>query len=299
MSTRTQFPNQFLTTQLPVLEALIFSEYDRHPDMIPVVCRTATSNKWGEQTTTVAGIKPAITKNEGEPVAYDEAIEGYDKTYTHVTYAIATSFSEELQEDDRFNLVEDTYRSLGLAMYQTRQITTANILNNGFSDTGPDGSTFFSTSHALIGGGTYANRPTVDVALSVAGLRAMEVAMMNQVNHRNINVVMMPKIILVSPALKHTAVELIKSQDRPDTAHRATNTFFMENYELVVCPFLTSETAWFALSDKQSHNFRFYERIAPSVKSWIDEETGDARTRIRSRFSVGYSDWIGAWGTSG
>jgi hypothetical protein len=127
----------------------------------------------------------------------------------------------------------------------------------------------------------------------------MEIDLMRQVNHRNINVVLQPEKVLCPPDLKHVAVELLKSQDRPDTANRAVNTFYMQNYSLAVSPFLTSTTAWFAAANKSSHQLRWYERVSPETKTWEDEKNGDVNTRIRSRFSVGYSDWIGSWGTSG
>jgi len=299
MSIRSNFSDQFLTDALPVLDGLIFDEYERHPDAVPMIFRVYDSSRWGEQTSTMAGVTPAVEKPEGLAVSFSDPIQGYDKTFQHVTYAIAVSFSEELREDDRLNMVEDSYRSLGLGMYQTRQIKALGILNDGFSDTGPDGQSLFYASHPLIGGGTYGNRPSADIAMSVAGMREMEIAMMKQVNHRNIQVVVKPETIVAPPDLKHVATELVKSQDRPDTANRAMNTFFVENYALVVSPFLTSSTAWFALANKSSHQLRFYERVAPMTKTWEDEKTGDVNTRIRSRFSVGYSDWIGTWGTSG
>jgi len=247
----------------------------------------------------MAGIKAAPSKPEGEPTAFDDPIEGFDKTYQPVTYSIATSFSEELIEDDRLNLVEDTYRSLGLSMYQTRQVTAFNIFNDGFTDTGPDGGSLFNTAHGMIGGHSYANRPSTDIAISVAGLREMEVDMMRQVNHRNINVHVMPETVIVPPEVSQTATELLSSQDRPDTANRAINTFAKHNYKLIVSPFLTSTTAWFAISKKSQHQLRFYDRVSPTTKTWEDEKTGDVNTRIRCRFDVGYSDFIGAWGTTG
>lgn len=299
MAIRSGYPDQQLESALPVLDALIFDEYERHYDVIPDLYRVYESGRWGEQTTTVAGVKPAVEKSEGLAVDFDDPIEGFDKTYTHLTYAIAVSFSEELIEDDKLNLVEDTYRSLGLAMFQTRQIQGVSVLNDGFSDTGPDGSSLFNTAHALIGGGTYNNRPSTDIALSIAGMREMEVDLLRQVNHRNIQIVVQPEKICVPPDLKHTAIELLKSQDRPDTANRSMNTFAPENYGLTISPFLTSTSAWFALANKASHQLRWYERVAPSTKTWEDEKTGDVNTRIRSRFSNSYSDWIGTWGSSG
>jgi len=299
MSNRSQYSDVFLTDALPVLDALIYEEYEKYPDAVPVIFNVKDSSTWGEQTTTMAGIKPALTKNEGENVAFDDALQGFDKTYQHVTYAIATSFSEELIEDDRLSMVEKTYRSLGMAVYQTRQVVALNIINNGFTDTGPDGATLFSTSHTMIGGHTYANRPSTDISLSVGGMRSMEVQMMRQVNHRNINIYLMPRVIWAPPELSQTLMELLKSVDRPDTPNRATNTFYMHNYDAMVSPYLTSVTAWGAFSDKSQHELRFYERKAPTTKSWVDDPSGDVNTRIRTRFSVGYSDFIGTWGTTG
>ena len=299
MSQRSNFSDQYLSDALPVLDALIFAEYGRHEDVVPKLFNVQSSSRWGEQDTNMAGIKAAVAKPEGTAVAFDDPIQGFDQTYTHTTYAIATSFTEELIEDNRLDMVQKTYRSLGLAMFQTRQIQAMGVFNDGFATNGADGTTLFSTTHTILGGGTAANRPSTDVALSVAGLRDIEVNLMKTTNHRNINVMIMPKVIVTPPDIKHTLIELLKSQDRPDTANRAMNTFYMENYEACISPYLTSATAWMAISDKASHELKFFERVAPATKTWEDEKTGDVNTRIRCRFSVGYSEWLGVWGTSG
>lgn len=298
MAKRSNFQDQMLADALPVLDALIMEEYDRYPDYIGAIFRIYSSKTWGEQTTTVAGVKAAVEKQEGEAVTFDDPIEGFDKTYTHTTYAIATSFSEELIEDDRLNLVEDTYRSLGLATYQTRQVQAFGVLNDGFTDTGPDGQNLFDTGHTMIDGGSVANRPSSDIALSVAGMRQMEIDLMKQVNHRNINIHVMPETVIVPPDISQVAKELISSPDRPDTPNRAMNTLYSQNYKLIVSPFLTSTSAWVAIANKTQHQLRFYDRVNPTSKTWEDEKTGDVNTKIRTRFSVGYSDFIGTWGTS-
>ena len=299
MAIRNQYQDQFLEDQLPVLNALIMDEYEGVQNHVYDVFNVQSSTNWGEQTLTMAGIKAATVKDEGAPVEFDDPIEGYEKTYIPITYAIACSFSEELREDQRMNMVEKTYRSLGKAMSQTEQIVSWNVFNDGFTDTGPDGSSLFNTAHTMIGLHTFANRPTADIALSVAGLRAMEVSMMRQVNHRNISIALLPRKIIVPPELSQTATELLRSSTRPDTPNRSMNTFYPTNYDLYVIPFLTSETAWFATSEKTDHELRFIDRVQASVKSWEDEPTGDVNTRIRRRFDVSYSDFIGTWGTTG
>ena len=301
MALRSNFSDQFLSDALPVLEDILFDNYDRHPDFVSQLFNIEGSDQWGEQDSSMAGIKAAPEKDEGDDYIYDDPIQGYDKTYTHLTYALAVAFSKELVEDNRMGMVKKTYASLGLSMYQTKQITCFNVFNNGFADSGssPDGANLFAAAHTLIGGGTYGNRPSTDIALSIAGIREMEVDMYGQVNHRNINVLAQPQTLLVEQTNKHTAVELLKSMDRPDTANRAMNTIYDENYQLVISPFLTSTTAWFVLADKATHSFKFYNRVSPNVRSLEDPDTEDPKVRVRCRFSVGYSDWIGSWGTSG
>lgn len=295
---RNNFSDIYLIDALPVLNALIFDEHDKQPDMVPMIFRDMPSNQWGEQTTTIAGVKAAPVKLEGDTAATDDPLQGYDKTYTHVTYAIQTSFTREAIDDNKLSLVEDTYRSLGMSAHQTKQIVCFNIFNNAFTDTGPDGSTLCATHHAMIGGHTYGNRPTSDIALSVGGIREMRVAMLRQVNHRNINVVIQPKFLLVPPELSDTAIELTKSMERPDTANRAINSF-AGKYDPIVSPYLTSTTAWWAVSDKSQHQLRFYNREAPNTDSWIDRPTRSVQTMIAMRFSAGYSDFLGTWGTIG
>ena len=296
---RSNIPDQMLEDALPVLDALIYDEHNKYPDYIPQIFNMKSTNRWGEQTTTIAGPIAAALKNEGEPVTQSDPLEGYDKTYQPLTYGIMVSFSKELIKDDRMDMVSKTYKSLGLSMYQTRQVVAFNILNNGFSDTGPDGSSLFNATHSMVGGHTYGNRPSVDIALSIAGIREMEVDLMRQVNHRNINVALMPETFTVPPELMQTLDELVDSPDRPDTANRATNTFYGNGYKKVRSPYLTSTTAWFVFSSPSQHELRFYDRQAPETITWIDNPTGTVNTKCEARFTAGYSDFVGAWGTSG
>lgn len=295
---RSNYPNQLLADALPVLDSLIWDEFLREKDALPEIFNMEDTTQWGEQDLTMAGIKPAVQKNEGENVTFDAPIEGFATTYIPVEYSIAVSFSQTLVEDDRLGLVKGTYSSLGAAMYQTRQIVGFNVLNNGFADTGPDSASLFNSSHTMIGGHTYGNRPSTDVALSIAGLREMEVDLMRQVNHRNINIAVLPQTLVVPPELKHTALELVKSQDRPDTDNRATNVHY-GLYKVVVSPFLTSTTAWYAFTNPAQHKMKFYDRIAPETETWQDKASGDVNTKIRARFTAKYSDFIGGWGTTG
>jgi len=296
---RSGVPDQLLSDALPLLDMIIMDEYGRLPDFVRELFNFQSSSTWGEQSSTMAGLGAVPEASEGQSVAYEDPAQGYDKTYSHLEYKLAVAFSETLVEDNKFDMISKTYKGLGMSMYQTFQVVGAAVLNDGFADTGPDGSSLFNSSHTLIKGGTYGNRPSTDIALSVAGMREMEVDFLNQVDQRNLNIMLQPENIIVPPDLKHTAFELIKSQDRPDTANRATNTFYQENYKPYVWPYLSSATAWFATANKAQHELRMYERVKPYTKTDQDFDTGDVKTLIRCRFSVGYSSYEGTWGTTG
>lgn len=296
---RSNFGDLYFEDALPVLNELIGETFEAQPDLVPKFFRVMPSGAWGEQTSTIAGLPLAEEKGEGAPVTFANQLQGFDKTYKHLTFALATDFSEELVEDNRMGQVEEGYRALGLSMFQTKQIFCFNIYNNGFTDTGPDGVSLFNTAHPLVGGGTYNNRPTTEVALSVAGLREMDTDMMRQVNDRGINIVIIPRQLLVPPELKYIAKELTKSAYKPQTANNEINTFMEDNLEVYISPFLTSATAWFATTEISQTQMRFYERVARTERTWYDEKTGTVNTRSRMRHSAGYGDYKGLWGTTG
>jgi phage major head subunit gpT-like protein len=293
---RTNSVKLFFSNALPALEALIYNEYEQHPDAIPSIFNVEGMTGWGTQDLTYAGLQATQQVEEGEEAAQDMPIEGYTKTYTAVEYALTVSFSKTYVDDDRWNVVSDTYKDLGMSSFQCKQIVAINVLNDAFTATGPDSTTLFSTAHTMVGGASVANRPSSEIALSVGGLQAMQTAMRRQVNHRNLNVYLMPQTIVIPPELEQTAFELDNSQGRPDLIERADNAY-KGRYKWIITPYLTSTTAWFALANK--HYLKLKNRQAPATESWFDKPTRMISTMTSQRFDVGYSDHVGTWGTTG
>jgi hypothetical protein len=296
---RNQYPDLFFEDQLPVLEALIMDTFEQQPDFIDKIFNVSSDDKWGVQDVTFAGLEPAQQKAEGTEGFISRPLQGYEKTYKHLEYEVKFKFTETLMEDDRVDLIGRSMKSLGKSAHQTTQILAAAIFNNGFTDTGPDGQSLFSTAHPLIGGGSYGNTPTVSIALSVAGMREMEVDLMRQTDDRGIQIFIKPTKLFVPPELPFVATELTRSEYKPGTANNEVNTFVSNGYEVVVSPYLSSATAWFAMADKSEHMLKWIWRVAPSVRSFPVNENGEQTTRMRFRSSVGYSDYKGVWGSQG
>lgn len=187
-----------------------------------------------------------------------------------------------------------------------KDTTCANIFNSyGFSGTGSahmtgmDGLALFHIAHTLTGGGTYANKPTTDADLSITSLENALYNMRLTVGDRNELLDLTPKILLIPPQLERTAYELLKSSGRPDTANRADNWIPSQGLQMVVWNRLSDTNAWFLLTDKAQHNLIYYNRLELETDTDRDFNTKDTVYSAVSRFSVGWADWRGVYGTSG
>jgi phage major head subunit gpT-like protein len=258
---RTGFSDQFFSTALPLLEELIMEQYGNKPDMIPMIFNVESSDKWGEQDSTVTGFGIAPEKAENSPVKYDDVLQGYDTTYTHTTYALAFRTSREMVDDEKYGMIRKSATALGRSMFNTRQIQAAKDFNNAFtSATGPDGKELCATDHPLIGGGTASNELATPADLSVTSLRQALNDMEDTVDERGLLINVEPETLLVPNELIWDAEELLKSSLRPDTANNPVNAFQIKNLDYKMWNYLTDPDAWFLVANKMDHNMKFYER---------------------------------------
>lgn len=299
MAVRTGFSDLFFTDALPVLENVVMEKYNSYPDMIGQVFNVESSDKWGEQSTSITGFGLAPTKAENAQVSYDEFYQGFDKTYTHTTYALAFRVSKEMIDDEKWGVVRKASQALGRSMFNTRQITAAAVFNGGASDTGPDGVSLINASHPLVGGGTSSNTLSAAADLSVTSLRAMIQVMEDVVDDRGLLLNINPRWLLIPNELRWDAEEILKSSLRPDNANNAVNAFQTVSIDYLVWNYLTDPDAWFMLSDKGEHSLMFYEREGVNTGSDVDWEADASKTKIRCRFSLGYDDFRGVTGTYG
>ena len=181
----------------------------------------------------------------------------------------------------------------------------ADVFNNGFTATGTammsggDGEPLFDTSHPLAGGGTYQNELTTAADLSVSSLEEALYTMRLTVGDRGELLDIQPRYLLVPPQLERTAWELIKSAGRPDTANRADNWLATQGLQIIVWNRLSDPDAWFLLTDKAQHGLVFYNREELQTDSDRDFNTKDFLYSVLTRFSVGWTDWRGVFGSPG
>ncbi len=295
---------QLLKELLPGLNALFGMEYARYGEEHKEIYETETSERSFEEETKLSGFSAAPVKNEGSAIAYDNAQEAWTTRYTHETIALGFSITEEAIEDNLYDSLSARYtKALARAMAYTKQVKAAAVLNNGFSSSYPggDGVSLFNANHPLVSGGVNSNTPGTQVDLNETSLEAAVIQIAGWTDERGLLIAAKPKKMIVPPSLMFVAKRLLDTELRVATADNDINAIkqmgaIPEGY--TVNHFLTDTNAWFLTTDVPN-GMKHFVRTPLQNSMDGDFDTGNVRYKARERYSFGWSDPLGMWGSSG
>ena len=296
--------SQLLKELLPGLNALFGMEYKRYGEQHKEIYETESSERSFEEETKLSGFGTAPVKAEGSAIAYDNAQEAWSTRYNHETIALGFSITEEAVEDNLYYSLSARYtKSLARAMSYTKQVKAASVLNNGFDGNfaGGDGVALFSTAHPTVGGGTNSNTAAVKVDLNETSLEAAVIQISAWTDERGLLIAAKPQKLVIHPALMFVADRLLKTDARVGTADNDINA--LKNMGSIpggstVNNFLTDTNAWFLTTDVPN-GLKHFVRTPMSTSMDGDFDTGNVRYKARERYSFGWSDPLGMWGSSG
>ncbi len=293
---------QLLKELLPGLNALFGLEYARYGEQHKEIYDTETSERSFEEETKLSGFSAAPVKNEGSAIAYDNAQEAFTARYNHETIALGFSLTEEAIEDNLYDSLSARYtKALARAMAYTKQVKAAAVLNNGFTATGGDGVALFSTAHPLVSGGTNSNTQSTMADLNETSLEAAVIQIAQWTDERGLLIAAKPKKLVVPPQLQFIATRLLETQLRVGTTDNDINAIVnngsvAEGY--TVNNFLTDPNGYFLTTDVPN-GMKHFVRTPLSNSMDGDFDTGNVRYKSRERYSFGYSDPLGMWGSQG
>ena len=295
---------QLLKELLPGLNALFGLEYARYGEEHKEIYETEKSERSFEEETKLSGFSAAPVKNEGSAIAYDNAQEAFTARYTHETIALGFSITEEAIEDNLYDSLSARYtKGLARAMAYTKQVKAASVLNNGFSNSylGGDGVCLFSTSHPLVNGSTNSNTPSTQADLNETSLEAAVIQIAAWTDERGLLIAAKPRKLIIPPSLMFVATRLLETNLRVGTNNNDINALknngsIPEGY--AVNHFLTDVNAWFLTTDVPN-GLKHFERTALQNSMDGDFDTGNVRYKSRERYSFGWSDPLGVFGSSG
>jgi len=295
---------QLLKELLPGLNALFGLEYARYGEEHKEIFETESSERSFEEETKLSGFSAAPVKNEGSAIAYDNAQEVFTARYNHETIALGFSLTEEAIEDNLYDSLSSRYtKALARAMAYTKQTKAAAILNNGFDTdyAGGDGQPLFSASHPLVSGGTNSNIPTTAADLNETSLEAAVIQIAAWTDERGLLIAAKPRKLVVPPSLMFVATRLLETELRVSTADNDINAIksngsIPEGY--TVNHFLTDTDAWFLTTDVPN-GLKHFVRTPMQNSMDGDFDTGNVRYKARERYSFGWSDPLGMYGSEG
>jgi hypothetical protein len=295
---------QLLKELLPGLNALFGMEYKTYGEQHKEIYETETSERSFEEETKLSGFSAAPVKNEGSALAYDNAQEAWTARYNHETIALGFSLTEEAIEDNLYDSLSARYtKSLARAMAYTKQVKAAATLNNGFTAgyVGGDGVVLFSASHPLVSGGVNSNTPAVAADLNETSLENAVIQIAAWTDERGLLIAAKPKKLIVPPALQFVATRLLDTKLRTGTTDNDINA--IENNGSIpdgytINNYLTDTNAWFLTTDVPN-GLKHFVRTPLSNSMDGDFDTGNVRYKSRERYSFGWSDPLGMYGSPG
>ena len=282
----------------PGLRKVYSEELGNRPTEYDKIAKMNTSKRAYETDQQVALLSTTPRKAQGAPTVFDNPIQGNSVRYTHVSFGLGFRVTREMWEDDLYGVMKDASKDLAEANGETIEIEFADVINNADDSTAYatfDGLALCSTAHTLLGGGTYANRPSTDVELSPAAIQAAVENFEKVVNERGRKKLAKPWRLLIPVELKWAAREILGSQYKPYTANNEINALMEEDLSFFVHHYMTSTKQWMLLGRK--HDIKFFWRKKPVFDNADDFSTGDALFKTFFRCSKGVSDWREVYGS--
>jgi len=284
----------------PGLRKVYFDEFKVIPEEYSKIFNILTSKRAYETDLNVAGLGRFERKDEHQPITYDDPIQGKEVTYTHNSFGLGFRVSREAYDDDLYDVFKKMSKQLGTSARQTVEIEAAALLNDAMTGslyTGFDGAALLA-SHTLTVGGTYSNYPgATHVDLSISSLRAAMENMEQTVNERGLPIFTPGSKLIVAPAFQWIAKEILGSDAKPYTADNELNVFKDSGLSYMTYHYWVSSASWLLVAPNAQHDIKFFWRTKPEFRNSDDYDTLDAKFSGFMRFSVGFGDWRGVYGS--
>lgn len=282
----------------PGLRELFFDKFNNYPDEYTEIFNVDTSKRKYEDDYGVSGFGLVPQKAEGFGIVYDDPVPGFSKRYTHTTFGLGFRVTRELWEDDMYGVIKKMPKALGRSMRVSIEVDGANVYNRATnaSYTGPDGKTLLATDHPLVGGGTGSNLLATPADLSETSLEQAMIDIAATTDDRGLPLALRPMKLVVAPSMEWTASRLLKSTLTPGSNQNAINPA-KGLMPFVVNHYFTDPDQWIILCE--DHEMWWFWRRKPEFDEGNDFDTEDAKFKGTARWSNGWSDWRGVYGSQG
>jgi hypothetical protein len=278
-------------------------QYAEHDQEYPMLFDVETSDKAYEEDVEISGFGILREKDQGGALNYDAEVQGSVTRYTHVAYAGGYIVTFEELRDDLYEVVSKRRSAmLAFAGRQTEEIVSAGVFNQAYNGTftGGDGQCMIASTHPSLVG-NQSNLLATSADLSETSIEDLGIQIMQATDYRGNKISLTPQCLAISPSQYFDANRIINSVLQNDTANNAINVIKASGMfpkGIVVNHYFTSSTAWF-IRTNAPYGTRFLWRDKPMFDTDNEFDTKNAKAAQYMRFSAGWTDWRGWFGTPG
>jgi len=285
----------------PGFRKIVFETYKERPTEGNRWVNMNKSQKAYEEDFPIAGFGTLITKAEGGPVTYQDAIQGILKRYIWTTFGLGFRITQEMMEDDLYGIMgAKMSKALGRSARNNFEVVSHSVLNNAFDTTFngfESGVSLLSTAHVTLRGLTQANRPGADTDISLPAVQAALENFHALADEAGLPAMFIPKWVVYSIGDHWIVNQILKSQALPGGNQNDINQLAREGLSPMLSHYLTDPDAWYVVAD--NHDMNYFDRRAPTMTNTDDFETGDAKFKLTRRNGAGFGDWRGVYGSPG
>jgi len=293
----------FAKALLPGIHKWVGMEYKDYTPEYSAIFEKFTSTKAFEEEVGVTGFGYAAVKTEGNSITYDDMEQGFTQRYTHAVVALGFIITREMYEDNQYMEIGlRKTKGLTFSMKQTKEVIAANILNRAFTAAYAyaDGLELCSMLHVNKSGGTWRNELTTAADLSEASTEQACIDIGAFTNDRGMLIKILPKKLIIPPALEFDAARILKSIQQSGGANNDINALrtLSKIPDVVVNHYLTDSDAWFVKTDCPD-GMKYFQRAPLETATENDFDTFNARFRCSERYQFGCTDPRGLMGSPG
>lgn len=275
--------------------------YKDYPEEYTEIFDVESSEKAYEEDVQMIGLGLAVQTGEGAQIQMDSGQEGWTKRYLAIKFALGFPVTKEAIDDNLYGSLSAKYsKELASSMRQSKEIYHANILNRAFNSSYVGGdSVELCGSHTLYNGATLQNELATPADLAEEGLEDLCIAIWANVDDRGKKKTLMPRKLVVPPALAFAAERLTMTTARPGTAlndvnaHRSMG-MLPDGY--CVNHYLTSATKWWIKTDARD-GMKHIRRTSLEQNMDYDKRTQTYIYMASERYSAGWTDFRAMWGS--
>ena len=288
----------------PILNEAFNGVYDQRADEWKQVFKefTGIPRNYHEEPV-MYGMGAAPELPDGMPVTYQSGGILYVQRYVYKVYGLAFALTKVLVEDGDHIRVGQTYsKHLAQSLVETKETLGANILNRAFNGSyqGGDGVALVANNHPIVNG-TFSNQLNTAAALSQTSLEQMLIQIRNAVDNNGKRIRLAPKKLVVGPSNTFQAEVLLNSALRAGTANNDINPVksmgLLDGGQANLSR-ITSTTAWWVQTDAPE-GLKLAKRRGLEKSMEGDFETDSMRFKSTERYSFGWTDPRGIYGTAG